>query len=292
MKKSKSLLIVIISLLAFGLVIIANSTVISSNNLYKDPYKFALLQLVWILIGLVSFFFFYRYDYKKLEKLSYILFLLNVGLLGTLAVISLFPCNPNISFAPCVNGANRWFYLNPSPLPKIPFLGVLGFQPGELAKLSLILYLAFQLSKNIKEHRGTFWVYFFASGLAALLVLMQPNMSTAALIFLIGTIIYFSSGASLRELLIIFPVFIITGAASIFISPYRRSRLLTLFSGSGDTELSSGYHIKQILLALGSGGIWGVGFGQSKQKFNYLPEVASDSIFAIIGENLGLSEPL
>ena len=287
MKKENSLLIVIVSLLIFGLVVIANSTIISSTTLYKDPYKFAILQLSWIVLGLMGFFFFRRLNYKKLAKFSYVLFVITVLMLGILAFVGILPCSTNLSFAPCVNGANRWLYLNPAPFPKIPFLGVLGFQPGELAKLALILYLSFQLGKNLKEKRHVFLVYLISSVVASGLILLQPNMSTAALVFLIGTIVYFASGASLKELFVIFPTLVVVGAGSILFSPYRRSRLLTLISGNSDSELGSGYHIKQILLALGSGGFWGVGFGQSKQKFSYLPEVASDSIFAIIGEEFG-----
>ena len=110
-------------------------------------------------------------------------------------------------------------------------------------------------------------------------------MSTAAMVFALGTIIYFVSGAPIKPLLILIPVVTLLVAGVIFISPYRRQRLITLLSGSD--EDTSSYHIKQALVALGSGGITGVGLGQSKQKFQYLPEVASDSIFAIIGEELG-----
>ena len=287
MKSKKSLLIVIFSLLVFGLVVIANTTVVSSNNLYGNPYKFTLLQLMWVITGSISFYFFYRLNYRRLEKFSFILLIITLVFLAVLAGISLFPCNSNLSIAPCVNGANRWLYLNPPPLPKIPFLGILGFQPGELAKLALILYLSFQVSKNIRDKRNPFWVYLITSGLVAVLVLMQPNMSTAVMVFLLGSVVYFSSGASLKELFIVFPALISIGFIAIFGSSYRRSRFLTLLSGSSDTDLTSGYHIKQILLALGSGGFWGIGFGQSKQKFNYLPEVASDSIFAVIGEEFG-----
>ncbi len=287
MKNKNSLLIVIFFLLIFGLIIIANTTVVSSSNLYGNPYKFTLLQAVWVVFGSVAFFYFYHTDYRKLEKFSSLLLVITLIFLVVLAVISLFPCNANFMIAPCVNGANRWIYLNPAPLPKIPFLGVIGLQPGEIAKLALILYLSFQLAKKIRENSNPFWTYLIASGLVALLVLMQPNMSTAVMLFILGSIIYFSSGSSLKELFIVFPTLLAVGLIAIFSSDYRRSRFLTLLSGNSDTDLTSGYHIKQILLALGSGGFWGVGFGQSKQKFNYLPEVASDSIFAIIGEEFG-----
>jgi cell division protein FtsW len=296
MLKNNSLLITILSLLGFGVIFIANSTIVSSENLYGSPYRFAILQLAWVIMGLAGFLLFYFVDYRKLEKFSTLLFLITVTILFTLSVISIFPCNSNIKFAPCINGANRWLYLNPDPLPKIPFIGVLGFQPAEIAKLALILFLAFKLGKGIKDGiigyglkgmKKSFLVYVLCSGLIAGLVLLQPNMSTAAMLFILGTIIYFSSGASLKELFILIPSLTVLAVISIFASPYRRERFMTLLGGRSDVELSSGYHIKQILLALGSGGFWGVGFGQSKQKFNYLPEVASDSIFAIIGEEFG-----
>jgi cell division protein FtsW len=296
MLKNNSLLIIIFSLLGFGVLFIANSTVVSSENVYGAPYHFAILQLAWVILGLLGFGVFYFTDYQRLEKFSSVLFLVTSFFLFALAVISFFPCNSSTGFTPCINGANRWFYFNPGSLPKIPFIGVLGFQPGELAKLSLILYLAFRLGKGMKGgtyetkkdvSKKSFWIYLISSGLMAAFVLLQPNMSTAAMLFVMGTIIYFASGASLKELLILIPSLLVLSVLSIFASPYRRTRFMTLLSGNTDIDLSSGYHIKQILLALGSGGFGGVGFGQSKQKFNYLPEVASDSIFAIIGEEFG-----
>ena len=198
MFKNNSLLILIISLLAFGFLVIANSTIVSSTTLYGSPYRFSLLQLAWIVLGLVGFFIFSSIDYKKLGKFSGILFVVTLSFLLVLAVLGFFPCESSLAFAPCVNGANRWLFFNPNPLPKIPFLGVLGFQPGELAKLALILYLSFRLGKDKDQRKNPFHTYLFVSGIVAGLVLMQPNMSTAALLFILGTVIYFSSGASLK----------------------------------------------------------------------------------------------
>lgn len=287
MFKKNSLLILILSLLGFGFLVIANSTIVTSSKLYGSPYRFATLQLVWIILGLIGYAVFSYLNYQKLERFSFLLFIFTGAALLVLGIMGLLPCESSVGFAPCVNGANRWLYLNPEPLPKIPFMGILGFQPGELAKLALILYLAFRLGKDTQGGKSLFKTYLIVSGVTAVLVLLQPNMSTAAMLFVLGTVIYFASGASLKELFLLIPSLIVLGAVAIFISPYRRARFLTLLGGNTDTDLSSGYHIKQILLALGSGGFWGVGFGQSKQKFDYLPEVASDSIFAIIGEEFG-----
>jgi cell division protein FtsW len=287
MYKRNYLLINIGVLLVFGLLILANSTVISSTNIYGSPYKFALLQIAWSLAGIVGFVFFWKRDYTKLGNFSKILFYVSTVFLIVLAVAGLLPCNLNIPFSPCVNGANRWLYLNFPPLPKIPFFGVLGFQPAELAKFALILYLAFRLSSKDTKPEKYFVIYLIITGLTSLLILLQPNMSTALNVFMIGSIIFFSSGATLKEFFILLPTMALISIGTILVSPYRRERLLTLLNGNVETGDTSGYHIKQVLLALGSGGILGVGFGQSKQKYNYLPEVASDSIFAIIGEEFG-----
>lgn len=284
-EKDRSFLFTIFAFLGFGLFMIADSTVITSSNLYKEPYRFVLLQLGWVAVGLVGFFIFYNFDYRKLSKISYSLFLFNIISLGILAIVSFFPCSTNLLFSPCINGANRWLFLNPPPLPPIPFLGVLGFQPGELAKLTVILYLSIQISKNIKEGGELFWVYIITAGMLSGLILLQPNMSTAAMVFVLGTVVYFVSGAPLKPILVTIPILIVLAVLMIVISPYRRARLTALLSGN-DADASS-YHVKQALMALGSGGLGGVGVGQSKQKYQYLPEVASDSIFAIIGEEFG-----
>lgn len=295
-KKSKkpedrSLIITVLVFLFFGLFMIADSTSITSSNLYGDPYRFVFLQLSWVAIGLVGFFVFYNLDYRSLPRIARVLFLFTFFSLVFLAIVGVLPCSVNIPFAPCINGANRWLYINPPPLPEIPFLGVLGFQPGELAKLAVILYLSsllgsiIQKGEKVKGYEDPFIAYIKVSGMLAGLILLQPNMSTAAIVFILGTIIYFVSGAPLRPILIIIPIFIALSSLFIVTSPYRRSRLLALVSG--DDSESSSYHVKQALVALGSGGATGVGFGQSKQKYQYLPEVASDSIFAIIGEEFG-----
>lgn len=279
-------------MLIFGVIMIHNATVIYSYDVFGGAYRFVFLQIGWILVGLVGFGFFYRFDYKNIQKIAFPLMIVTLiplaflALLGLLNKVGILPCSNSIIFTPCINGAFRWFYINPPPLPRLPVLGVLGFQPSELAKFSLILYLAVQLNKTIKEG-SSFMVYMISAGLVAFLVLMQPNMSTAALIFLTASVMYYASGASILPQLVSLPIIGAVGIIFMLTSSYRRERLLTLIGSNAEKELSLGYHIKQILIALGSGGIFGVGFGQSRQKFQYLPEVSSDSIFAIIGEEMG-----
>jgi len=291
---NKSFFVIIASLLVFGLFIIYNSTAYFSQSTFGNPFRFVLLQLVWIAMGLVGFFIFSNLDYKKLKSISFVLFVASIILLVILGFVGTFFCKApddvGTLFVPCINGASRWLYINPKPLPAFPFVGVMGLQPSELAKLSIILYLAVQLSKfenRKKQNLDPFIVYLVTSILFAFLLLLQPNMSTAVLVFMIGSVIYWVSGYSSLPLLIAGPITGGLGLLLMLTSDYRKARLLTLLGVTSEVDFGAGYHIKQIMIALGSGGFFGLGFGQSRQKYQYLPEVASDSIFAIIGEEFG-----
>ncbi|MBI2414697.1 FtsW/RodA/SpoVE family cell cycle protein [candidate division WWE3 bacterium] len=284
-----TLLSLIFGFLIFGILMIFNTTGVFSQQSLGESYRLVLLQFSWILVGLIGFYFFYKVDYTKLRLISLPVFLISVVFLVLLAVVSLTSSceSSSVIFSPCINGAHRWFFLNPAPLPQIPFLGVIGFQPSEFAKFALILYLAVLLEKAIKQSGSAFTVFVVVAGLVSGLVMLQPNMSTAALLFLIAGAMYFVSGAPIAPILILTPIMSILGLGFMFSSAYRRARLLTFLSPGDGGDLSLGYHIKQIQIALGSGGLFGLGFGQSRQKFQYLPEVAADSIFAIIGEEFG-----
>jgi len=291
---NKSLLVVIFSLLIFGLFIIYNSTAYYAQSTFGNPFRFVYLQTAWILVGLVCFIFFSNFSYKRLKAISFTLFVVSICFLLFLGFIGLVLCrspdDAGILFAPCINGASRWFYFNPEPFPQAPFIGVLGFQPSELAKIAVIMYLSIQLSKFEKRKNSgldPFVVYLVTTVIFSFLLLLQPNMSTAVLVFMIGSVVYFVSSYPLWPIMISTPILGILGIILIFTSEYRRARLLTLFGITSGGGYEAGYHIKQVLIALGSGGLFGLGFGQSRQKYQYLPEVASDSIFAIIGEEFG-----
>ena len=284
---NKSYLALIAFILCFGIVMIYDATAVFSQSTFGEAFRLVLLQVGWIMVGSVAFIFFYKYDYRKISKIAYPLFGFTLLLLVVLSIFGILPCTEKTTFTPCVNGANRWFYLNPKPLPEIPFIGILSFQPSELAKLALILYLAVLFAKKKEEKFDQLFSFLVVSGLVSFLIFLQPNLSNAFLIFVIGFGMYIASNAILWPVIASLPVFSILGFLFIFTSEYRKTRFLTLINSKSSGELSVGYHIKQILIALGSGGLFGVGFGQSRQKFQYLPEVASDSIFAIIGEELG-----
>ncbi len=284
----KVLLSLIFGFLLFGIVMIYNSTAIYAQDDLGNAYQLVFLQIGWIVLGFFGMLFFSKINLEFLKKISLPLFLIAVFFLSILALVSVTTsCSTNFIFSPCINGAHRWFYLNPSPLPAIPLLGVLGFQPSEFAKFALIIYLSVILDKTLSKKEDPFSIFLIITGLVSLLILLQPNMSTSALLFIIGISIYFAAGKNLTPLIVTIPILGISGIGFILSSAYRRARLLTLLSPGDSGELSLGYHIKQIQIALGSGGFFGLGFGQSRQKFKYLPEVSADSIFAIVGEEFG-----
>ncbi len=274
-----------------------NASPLYSQRLFGNPYHFAKLQLIWTLVGLVFFAIVSLVSLSSIKWFSRGLFVFSLLILIFLAGASFFyPCSKvlgpssDIAFCPCKNGARRWINLNPPPLPQLPILGTLGFQASDLAKLALIAYLPLLLESKLKSAKRKYSPFFYFFGYCALvsvLILGQPNMSTAGLVMIIGVVIYFISGADLKPLAIAIPVGLIISILFIMISPYRRERFLTLVSPSEQSTLKESYQSEQILIGLGSGGPFGVGVGQSIQKQHYVPEVIGDSIFAIIGEEMG-----
>lgn len=276
--------------LFFGILMIYNATVVFAQNNFGEAYRFVFLHLGWVILGLGVFICFYRLSHQKLYSLTTPLFFISLiplaalSIIGILRRIGVMDCQSFI-FAPCVNGVTRWFSINPSPLPQLPIIGTLGFQPSELAKFSLILFLSAFLSNKTNHKADPFKAFMLYTGLTSFLIFLQPNLSTSILVFGIGSLIYFASNNPLKYLLVSIPAMLVLAAILMLSSDYRRQRVLTYFGSNEDS--ASNYHVEQVNLALGSGGLFGKGLGQSRQKFNFLPEVTSDSIFAIIGEELG-----
>ena len=161
------------------------------------------------------------------------------------------------------------------------FIGPVSFQPSEFAKLSLMIYLAKVASKDKKT-----LAYFAPIIIVASLILFQPDLGTTIVTVGAGLIQVFVAGVSIFHLAGAGVVSVAGSILLILTSEYRRARLLTFLSQTED-PLGKSYHIRQIILALGAGGLFGVGLGQSRQKYLFLPEAATDSIFAVIAEELG-----
>lgn len=253
----------IILLSFFGLIMVYDASVAIAIRDFNDQYHFVRDQLRWLGIGIVSLFIFSRIDYHRLKP--FVLPMLLATLLLLLAVFI-----PGLGIKAL--GARRWINV-----------GFFIIQPAEIAKLTLILYLSVWLSH---PEKGRLWSFLLLVGMVVGLIVLEPDLGTAVIVVGIAVALYFLSGAPLSHFLALIPVLLIGIGVLAIASPYRFSRVLTFVNPERD-PLGSSYQIRQVLLALGSGGVTGVGIGKSRQKYEYLPEANTDSIFAIIGEEVG-----
>jgi len=255
------LLLLVLGLTVFGLVMVANASVVEAYRDFGDKLYYFKLQLQWAGLGLLGFILASFFDYKKLRHLAIPLL---IFALASLALVLL----PGMGTK--VMGAQRW--LN---------LGAFRFQPAELAKMAFVLYLAAFMSQ-----KKSLWPFLILLSVLIGLIILEPDLGTAVIIAATGLVVYFASGAPILWLAGLGVFGFLAGLGLIFSSNYRKERVLTFLNPSRD-PLGASYHIRQILLALGSGGWLGLGLGQSRQKYEYLPAAATDSIFAIIAEELG-----
>lgn len=249
-------------LLGFGLLMIYSASVSEALRDFGSKWHFVSLQAQRAGIGLALLVigsFVHPRIWQKAAP-----FLMLGGLVLLLLVII-----PGIGTK--VQGARRW--LN---LPGI------SLQPAELIKLIQIIYLSAWL-KSRSVTLGQFFLFLAAVGG---LIMLEPDMGTAIVVSLIAVSVYFLAGYPVTHLVGLGAVGLAIGALLIFLAPYRLARLETFFNPEQDPTGNS-YHIRQVILALGSGGISGVGIGRSRQKYEYLPESTTDSIFAVVGEELG-----
>lgn len=269
--RSDFVLVVLIAILTIiGLVMISSASVVMSRTVAGQSNYYFFTQLAAAGIGLVLLYIFSKIDYRFWAKISPILLCLSILLLIAVFI-------PHVGFSH--NGASRWINL-----------GFINLQPSEPIKLALILFLAYWFEKRGQDvrdlKRGTL-SFLAIVGVIAGLVLLQPDMGTASVIVSTAGVMFLIAGASITHImgLILAAVAAIWGL--IVVEPYRMARLTIFLNPTADSS-GAGYQIQQALVAVGSGGIFGLGFGRSIQKFNYLPEAATDSIFAVIAEELGM----
>lgn len=266
------LIFLVVVFVIFGFLMLSSATAPYAINNFDDSYHYVKKQIFpGLILGIFLFWILSRLDYRILKKYSNYIFFAALILLVLVFVPGLGTTQDK--------GARSW-------------LNIFGFslQPSEIAKLALIIFLAAYLEYRnaAKKFSGisTLCRFLIILGIVSGLILLQPDIGTMSIIVFIGLLVYFASGAPL----IYFPILGGAAAGGLYvltkIAPYRLARLTTFLNPSAD-PLGAGYHISQALLAIGSGKLFGVGFGQSRQKFQYLPEVSADSIFAVIGEELG-----
>lgn len=262
MARSTIITYLVFALVVFGLVMVGDASVVDAAKDFGDKWYYLKLQAAWAAVGIVGFFLASRWPYQKLIRLA-------PFALGTTIFLLIAVLIPGISSK--LLGARRWLSF-----------GSFSFQPAELAKLSSLLYFA-----SLLKNPNKFVPFIIILGLLSTLIMLEPDLGTTLVLVGSSLITYFGSGSKLTPLLLTTPVLIILVLSLVLFSPYRLDRLKTFFDYSRD-PLGSSYHIRQVLLSLGSGNIFGVGLGQSRQKYEFLPEVTTDSIFAIIAEEFGL----
>lgn len=264
MKKIDYILLLIVAFLTFfGLLMIYDASSYIAFRDFGDKYYYIKEQSMWVILGFTGLTFFSFYNYRKLYYLSLPALLIAIVLLILVFI-------PGLGVAAL--GARRW----------IDF-GFFVLQPAEFVKLALAIYLSAWFSN---KEKGRFLAFSLLLGLVLFLVMLEPDMGTAAIILSQGLIIYFLSGGNVLYFLSTIPIIGFLGFLLIKLEPYRAARLATFFD-SNSSVLTSSYHVRQILIAFGMGGLTGVGLGNSLQKYAYLPENTTDSIFAIIAEEFG-----
>ncbi len=258
----------ILLLLAIGIVMVYSAS--SYISLYKknDSMFFLKRQGLFAVIGIVAMCFTMSWDYHKIKKWTVPLMILCIPLLLLVFAFE------------DANGAYRWIRLGP-----------LSLQPSEIVKYVVVFYMAKSLDykgERVKDFFYGVMPYLLVSGFYAGMILLEKNLSIASVIMIVTLIILFVAGAKAFHLFgIVTPSLFALGVIFIFSEGYRKKRLLNFINPWKD-PLGDGYQLIQSLLALGSGGVMGLGIGQSRQKCYYMPEPHNDFIFSIIGEELGL----
>lgn len=258
--------------LVFGLIVLSSASVVKAQKEFGSSSHFWVHQLLWgILPGIVLMLLFWRVPYRSFRAAAFPLLFVGLGLLVLVFV-------PNVGVR--INGALSW-------------ISVFGatFQPAEFLKLALVIYLAAWLGEGglrLKNWQLGLLPFVIITGFVGLLLLMQPDLGTLGVVVLMSVGMFLIAGAPWKQVFAIILVAGVLVTSFAFVSPERWSRVTTIFDPMADAR-GAGWQLNQSLIAIGSGGIWGVGLGQSTQKFGFLPEPIGDSIFAILVEELGFA---
>ncbi|GAB4276962.1 MAG: putative lipid II flippase FtsW [Candidatus Rifleibacteriota bacterium] len=264
------LLFVVVALMGLGLIMVYSASSVTSLAIRSDGLYYFKRQLVWVITGLLAMIGFSHLPYNKLERVA-------VPLLGVSIFFLILVLVPGVSRD--IGGARRWIRF-----------GSIGFQPSEFAKICFIIYMAHSIT--IKQEKIQSFLYglvpdLIITSIVFVLIYKGPNLSTAALVFGTYITLYFLGNGPIVNLLGLGLGGMILVSALIFRAGYRMRRFWA-FLNPWESAQTTGYHIIQSLVAIGSGGLMGLGLGQSRQKFFILPERHTDFIFAIICEELGL----
>lgn len=265
------LLTTVLVLLIVGLVFVYSSSYVFAGVEYGDPNHFIKRQLVFGALGLLGMLAVMQFDYRHLQRLSPLLML--GALIGLGAVLV-----PGVGVES--NGALRWIQVG--PLPPV--------QPSEFAKLAVLIYMAAWLSsRGDVLHDISLGVIPFVGmvGFVGALVMLEPDLGTSVMIAIITGTLFFIAGARLVHVLALAGSGVVAAVLLILAGGYRMQRILS-FTSAEEDPTGVGFQTLQLLVAFGSGGVWGMGLGVSRQKFFYIPGSHTDGVLAIVGEELGL----
>ncbi len=256
------------ALTVIGFVVVYSSSFVRALVDFGDPYHFLVRQMVWAAAGAIALVIMARTDYRRLRPLAVPIMALTIGLLIVVLAIGVKG-----------GGAQRWIGV-----------GELTIQPAEFAKISVIIYLAAWLASKGDEVRSFehgLLPFVVIIGSVSVLILLQPNLGTTLIILIITVTMFWVAGASIGQMLALGVTGFVTLAFLATAAGYRADRLTAFFSAEADPQ-GNGFQTLQALIAIGNGGIHGLGLGASRAKFFYIPESHTDGVFAIVGEELGL----
>jgi len=268
-KPDYSLMLVIFGLVFFGLFMVSTASVVQSYEATGSNNFYLIRQAIFAVVGLALFLIVQKIDYHYWRRYARNFLILSL-------VLGVFVLIPGIGLE--LGGAHRWLVLGPVTV-----------QVTEVIKLATVLFLAHWFEKiadRINDFKKGFLPFLGILAGIGLLVMLEPDLGTMVVIAFIALSMYLVSGVSILQVVALVTIGLSSVWGLIQAAPYRLQRFQVFLDPSQD-PLGVGYHINQALLAVGSGGVFGLGFGNSRQKYNYLPQVSSDSIFAVIAEELG-----
>lgn len=270
-----ALLLTILALVVFGLMMVGSATAVIGERYHNDAFYYIKHQFYYgTSVGIASFLIGYFVNYGKWRLLA-----LPALVISLLFLALVFFPGLTVSYG----GSSRWIGIGPITI-----------QPSEITKLAFILYIAALLEKkgeDIHNFKKSVAPFIVITGTISLLIVLQPDIGTLFVITVIAFTMVYAAGFRLRHLALIGIAGTAIFTMLISMAQYRLNRLFVYLHPEIDPQ-GIGYQINQALLAIGTGGVWGLGFGRSRQKYYYLPEPGGDSIFAIIGEELGMIRSL
>ncbi|WP_113675239.1 FtsW/RodA/SpoVE family cell cycle protein [Vallitalea guaymasensis] len=273
LKKKKNqtdftLVAIVVILIVFGIIMIYSSSYYYSIDMYNDSTHYLKKQIVWGVLGIVVMMIVSRIDFHIFNRFALLIYIMSLGFLVLVLLVG-----------KEIKGAKRWLIIGP-----------VNFQPSEFAKLMIIIVIAYVASKmvsHLDKYRLMMFILFII-GIPTALV-GATNMSTAIVVFAIGVAILFVAVPKVYKLMLITALpGAVGGVLGILLAGYRADRVKIWLEGPWTDPLGKGYQTIQSLYAIGTGGLFGTGLGQSMQKRGFIPEAHNDIIFSIVCEELGL----